>query len=99
MLSGITWNEGAEPKTVIMENRIGDSFEDDCYKLAYAEKFNTTAGALQSISLTNTTGATVTFETNCCLVIGIQNKGLSTIETLEDGSPNVQVEIVSMTIE
>ena len=46
-----------------------------------------------------TTGATQTFETNCCLIIGIQNKGLATVETLEDGSPNVQVEIVSMTIE
>lgn len=99
VLSGITWNEGAAPKTVIMENMIGASFEDDCYKLPYASDFDTTPGAVQTVSLTNTTGATQTFETNCCLVIGIQNKGLSTIETLEDGAPNVQVEIVSMTIE
>lgn len=99
VLSGITWNEGAAPKTVIMENRIGDSFEDGCYALEYASKFDTTAGAIQTVSLPNTTGATQTFETNCCLIIGIQNKGLATVETLEDGSPNVQVEIVSMTIE
>lgn len=61
-------------------------------------KFDTTAGAIQTVSLPNTTGATQTFETNCCLTRN-QNKGLATVETLEDGSPNVQVEIVSMTIE
>ncbi|MDO4164330.1 MAG: hypothetical protein Q4D56_08080 [Bacteroides sp.] len=99
VLSGITWNEGAAPKTVIMENKIGNSFEDDCYNLSYAANFDTTAGATQTVTLTNTTSSTVTFETDCCLVVGIQNKGLATVEMNEDGSPNVTIDIVSMTIE
>ncbi|GAB6871124.1 hypothetical protein [Bacteroides rodentium] len=99
VLGGITWNEGAAPKTVIMENKIENAFEDGCYDLGHASNFDTAAGAVQTVSLTNTTGATQTFETDCCLVIGIQNKGLATVETLEDGNPNVQVEVVSMTIE
>lgn len=99
VLSGITWNAGASPKTVIMENRIGNSFEDACYELDYASNFNTSSGAVQTVLLTNTTSATQTFETDCALIIGIQNKGLSTVETLEDGSPKVKVEIISMTIE
>lgn len=98
VLSGITWNEGAAPKTVILENHIGNAFEDDCYNLAHAVAFDTTPGATQTVTLQNTTGSTQTFETDCCLCIGIQNKGLAVVDTV-DGNPNVQVEIVSMTIE
>lgn len=98
VLGGITWNEGAAPKTVIQENRIGNAFEDDCYNLEYAVAFDMTPGAVQTVTLQNTTGSTQTFETDCCLCIGIQNKGLSVVDTV-DGNPNVQVEIVSMTIE
>lgn len=100
VLGGITWNEGASPKNVIMENRIGDLFEDDCYtKLEYASAFDTTPGALQTATVKNTTGSTQTFEADCCICIGIQNKGLATVETTADGQPNVQVEVTSMTIE
>lgn len=99
VLSGITWNDGATPKTVIMDNNIGDTWEDGCYSLPYAAAFDIASGATQTVSVTNTTGATVTYEGSSCICIGIQNKGLSTVEALEDGSPNVKVEIVSMTIE
>lgn len=100
VISGITWNEGAAPKTVIQENNIGESFEDDCYNLPYAADFNTAEGAEQTVTLTNTTGKTQTFETDCCLCIGIQNKGLATVATSEDGTqPDVKVEITSMTIQ
>lgn len=99
VLSGITWNADAAPKTVIMDNNIGNSWEDACYSLAHAAAFNTASGAVQEVSVTNTTGAVVTYEGSSCICIGIQNKGLATVATLADGSPDVQVEIVSMTIE
>ena len=84
VLSGITWNEGATPKTVIMDNNIGNAWEDDCYNLAHAVAFDT---------------ATVTYEGSSCICIGIQNKGLATVAATEDGQPDVKVEIISMTIE
>lgn len=99
VLSGITWNEGAQPKTVIMENMIGNQFEDGCYDLPYAAPFDTTPGAEQTVTLTNTTGATVKFDTDCCLVIGIQNKGLATVAGTENTTPEVEVEITSITIQ
>lgn len=99
VLSGITWNEGAQPKTVIMENMIGSTFEDGCYDLPYASAFDTTPGAEQTVTLTNTTGATVKFDTDCCLVIGIQNKGLATVAGAENTTPEVEVEITSITIQ
>lgn len=99
VLSGITWSEGATPKTVIMDNNIGNAWEDDCYNLAHAVAFDTAEGAVQTVSVTNTTGATVTYEGSSCICIGIQNKGLATIAATEDGQPDVKVEIISMTIE
>ena len=99
VLSGITWNEGATPKTVIMDNNIGNAWEDDCYNLAHAVAFDTAEGAVQTVSVTNTTGATVTYEGSSCICIGIQNKGLATVAATEDGQPDVKVEIISMTIE
>lgn len=94
MLSGITWNEGATPKTVIMDNNIGNAWEDDCYNLAHAVAFDTAKGAVQTVSVTNTTGATVTYEGSSCICIGIQNKGLATVAATEDGQPDVKVEII-----
>ena len=99
VLSGITWSEGATPKTVIMDNNIGNSWEDDCYNLAHAVAFDTAEGAVQTVSVTNITGATVTYEGSSCICIGIQNKGLATVAATEDGQPDVKVEIISMTIE
>ncbi len=99
VLSGVTWNEGATPKTVIMDNNIGNAWEDDCYNLAHAVAFDTAEGAVQTVSVTNTTGATVTYEGSSCICIGIQNKGLATVAATEDGQPDVKVEIISMTIE
>lgn len=99
VLGGITWNEGTAPKTVILDNNIGNAWEDGCYSLEHAVNFDMVSGATQTVTVTNTTGATVTYDGTSCLIIGIQNKGNATVETLEDGSPNVQVEIVSMTIE
>mgnify|MGYP000813831139 FL=1 len=96
--SGITWNEGAAPKTVIIENKIGDTWEDACYDLPHAVAFDTTPGAVQTLTLTNTTGSTVTFVENCALCIGIQNKGLATVDTDGD-NPAVDVEIISFSIE
>ena len=91
VLGGITWNAGAAPKTVILDNNIGNTWEDACYELEHAVNFDMAPGATQT--------ATVTYDGTSCLIIGIQNKGNATVETLEDGSPNVQVEIVSMFIE
>ena len=54
---------------------------------------------VQTVSVTNTTGATVTYEGSSCICIGIQNKGLATVAATEDGQPDVKVEIISMTIE
>lgn len=99
VLGGITWNAGAAPKTVILDNNIGNTWEDACYELEHAVNFDMAPGATQTVTVTNTTGATVTYDGTSCLIIGIQNKGNATVETLEDGSPNVQVEIVSMFIE
>ncbi len=99
VLSGITWSKGATPKTVIMDNNIGNSWEDDCYNLAHAVAFDTAEGAVQTVPVTNTTGATVTYEGSSCICIGIQNKGLATVAATEDGQPDVKVEIISMTIE
>ncbi|MCS2821117.1 hypothetical protein NXW78_07045 [Bacteroides ovatus] len=82
-----------------MDNNIGNAWEDGCYSLEHAVNFDMVSGATQTVTVTNTTGATVTYDGTSCLIIGIQNKGNATVETLEDGSPNVQVEIVSMTIE
>ena len=90
---------GAAPKTVILDNNIGNTWEDACYELEHAVNFDMAPGATQTVTVTNTTGATVTYDGTSCLIIGIQNKGNATVETLEDGSPNVQVEIVSMFIE
>lgn len=99
VLGGITWNEGAAPKTVIMDNNIGNTWEDACYDLAHAVPFDTAAGAVQTVSVTNTTGATVTYDGSSCICVGIQNKGLATVATTEDGQPDVQIEVISMTIE
>lgn len=87
VLSGITWNEGATPKTVIMDNNIGNAWEDDCYNLAHAVAFDTAEGAVQTVSVTNTTGATVTYEGSSCICIGIQNKGLATVAATVRLSP------------
>ncbi len=99
VLGGITWNEGAQPKTVIMDNNIGNTWEDECYNLPHAVAFDTTEGAVQTVSVTNTTGSTVTYEGSSCICIGIQNKGLATVASKEDGSPDVSIEVISMTIE
>lgn len=99
VLSGITWNDGAKPKTVIMDNNIGNSWEDACYQLEHAASFDTTVGATQVVTVTNTTGATVTYDGSSCICIGIQNKGLATVAVTEDGQPDVQIEVISMTIE
>ena len=85
VLSGITWNDGAKPKTVIMDNNIGNSWEDACYQLEHAASFDTTVGATQVVTVTNTTGATVTYDGSSCICIGIQNKGLATVAVTEDG--------------
>ncbi|MCM1092888.1 MAG: hypothetical protein NC421_02945 [Lachnospiraceae bacterium] len=96
--SGITWNAGAAPKTVIIENKIGDTWEDACYDLPHAVAFDTTPGAVQTVKLTNTTDGAVTFVQDCALCIGIQNKGLATVDTNGD-NPAVDLEIISITIE
>lgn len=98
VMSGITWNAGTTPKNVIMENMIGNKFEDDCYDLEYASDFDTTPEAVQTVSLVNTTGSTQTFVTDCCICIGIQAKGNATVAETADG-PDVKVEVISMTIE
>ena len=69
------------------------------HNLAHAVAFDTAEGAVQTVSVTNTTGATVTYEGSSCICIGIQNKGLATVAATEDGQPDVKVEIISMTIE
>ncbi|UVO99989.1 hypothetical protein NXV86_08520 [Bacteroides sp. BFG-257] len=99
VLGGITWNDGAKPKTVILDNNIGNAWEDACYELEHAALFDTTAGATQTVTVTNTTGATVTYDGSSCICIGIQNKELATVAVTEDGQPDVQIEVLSMTIE
>ena len=99
MLAEASTRDISTPKTVIMDNNIGNAWEDDCYNLAHAVAFDTAEGAVQTVSVTNTTGATVTYEGSSCICIGIQNKGLATVAATEDGQPDVKVEIISMTIE
>ena len=99
VLGGITWNDGAKPKTVILDNNIGNAWEDACYELEHATLFDTTAGATQTVTVTNTTSATVTYDGSSCICIGIQNKELATVAVTEDGQPDVQIEVLSMTIE
>ena len=99
VLGGITWNDGAKPKTVILDNNIGNAWEDACYELEHAALFDTTAGATQTVTVTNTTSATVTYDGSSCICIGIQNKELATVAVTEDGQPDVQIEVLSMTIE
>ena len=83
-----------------MDNNIGNTWEDDCYNLGSCHGPLILPKELYRLCpMTNTTGATVTYEGSSCICIGIQNKGLATVAATEDGQPDVKVEIISMTIE
>ncbi len=99
VLGGITWNEGVAPKTVIQDNNIGNTWEPGCFDLPHAVPFDMTPGAVQTVSVTNTTSSTVTYEGSSCLCVGIQLEGNGVAATDADGNPDVPVEIVSLTIQ
>lgn len=95
---GITWT--ATPKCALIDNNIKTTWEPGCFDLADAVEVNT-AGET-TVTLTNTTGATVTFVPTC-LDLSIQYDGYGTANVLaEDGTPDwstIGFEIVSCTIQ
>ncbi len=103
VLSGIEWNAGAAPKMAFLENNIVNLFENSeptsIWDTEFAVPFNTTSGAEQTVTLTNTTGTTVKFEGTSMLGVAIQNEGLATVAETEDGNPDVKIEVISLTIE
>lgn len=99
-VSGITWNEGANPKVMICENKIVDLWEPACFDHDSAVYLNKNGAT--TVTLTNTTGATVTFVENSALTITMQLEGFGSAPVTEDGkfdASAVTVEMTSMTIE
>ncbi len=99
-VSGITWNEGVNPKAVICHNVGAGLWEPACFDDASAVNLNKNGET--TVTFTNTTGATVKFtEAPSCLTIAMQIDGLVSAPLLEgvlDASA-VTVEVTSMTIE
>ncbi|MDL2221278.1 hypothetical protein LJC35_01840 [Parabacteroides sp. OttesenSCG-928-N08] len=100
-VSGITWNEGAEPKAAFCHN-IGDGlWEPACFDDASAVSLNKNGET--TVTFTNTTGATANFATApSCATIAMQINGLVAAPLLEDGSFDasaITVQVTSMTIE
>ena len=95
---GITWT--AAPKCALIDNNIKQTWEPGCFDFDDAVTVNTTGET--TVTLANTTGATVTFVPTC-LDLSIQFDGYGTADTLkEDGTPDwttVGFEIVSCTIQ
>lgn len=95
---GITWT--AAPKCALIDNNIKQTWEPGCFDLDDAVTVNT-AGET-TVTLTNTTGATVTFLPTC-LDLSIQYTDYGTADVMaEDGNPDwsaVGFEIVSCTIQ
>ncbi|NDV60392.1 hypothetical protein D0T85_20080 [Bacteroides sp. 519] len=100
-VSGITWNEGANPKVAFCHN-IGDGlWEPACFDDASAVSLNKSGET--TVTFTNTTGATANFATApSCATIAMQIDGLVSAPLLEDGTFDasaVTVQVTSMTIE
>ena len=87
---GATWSTA--PKCALIDNNIKTTWEPGCFDLADAVTVNT--GGETTVSLTNTTGSTVTF-TNTCLDLSIQLDNA----TLDGDVSGVQIEITSCTIQ
>jgi len=100
-INGITWDAGANPKTVIGNNIAGsDSWEPGCFDYAWAVDLNKNGET--TVTLTNTTGATVSFDGTSAITIVTQLSGFGTAPLAPDGSLDttaVTVTITSMTIE
>ena len=97
--SGITWTK--TPKCALIDNNIKQSWEPTCFDLDDAVAVDTTGGET-TVTLANTTGATVTFVPTC-LDLSIQYDGYGTADVLTDsGSPDwstVGLEVISCTIQ
>lgn len=95
---GITWTR--TPKCALIDNNIKTTWEPACFDLDDAVTVNTSGET--TVTLTNTTGATVTFVPTC-LDLSIQYADYGVADVLNgDGNPDwstVGLEIVSCTIQ
>lgn len=95
---GITWIK--TPKCALIDNNIKTTWEPACFDLDDAVTVNTSGET--TVTLTNTTGATVTFVPTC-LDLSIQYADYGVADVLNgDGNPDwstVGLEIVSCTIQ
>jgi hypothetical protein len=98
-INGITWNEGANPKSAICNNNITNLWEPDCFNDPSAVNLNKNGET--TIVLTNNTGATVTFDGTSALTISTQLDGFGSAPMVDGqlDTSAVKVEITSMTIE
>lgn len=99
-VSGITWNEGAEPKVAFCHNIGSGLWEPACFEDASAVSLNKNGET--TVTFTNTTGATVKFDGTSCATIAMQIDGLVSAPLLDSGvldASAVTVEVTSMTIE
>ncbi len=91
----MTWDK--TPKCALIDNNIKMTWEPNCFDLDDAVTVNTNGET--TVSLTNTTGATQTF-TSTCLDLSIQMDGYAA-GSWPSGADldNVNIEIVSCTIQ
>lgn len=94
-INGVTWDK--TPKCALIDNNIKMTWEPNCFDLDDAVTVNTNGET--TVSLTNTTGATQTF-TSTCLDLSIQMDGYAA-GSWPSGADldNVNIEIVSCTIQ
>jgi len=102
-ISGITWNDGADPKAAICHNIGSGLWEPACFDDAAAVSLNKNGET--TVTFTNTTGATVNFAdatAPSCVTIAVQLDGFASAPIAADGSFDataITVNVTSMTIE
>lgn len=103
-IDGITWNDGAEPKVLLANNidALGFSWPSGGSGFDVPEAVSLNKYGPTTITLTNTTGSTVTFDGSSCVTLCISVKGLVASPLDADGMLDptlITPTISSMTIQ
>ena len=99
-VSGITWNDGTEPKAALCHNWGTGLWEPACFDDPSAVTLNKDGETV--VVYENTTGSTLKYEGNSCITIAIETDGLVSAPLTADGildASLVTAEVTSMTIE
>jgi len=99
-IDGISWDASASPKAVICNNIPGtDSWEPNCFNYDWAVNLNKNGET--TVTYTNTTGSTITFDGTSAITICVQLSGFGTAPMVGSDldTSAVTATITSMTIE